>query len=61
MLGWEAKISLEEMVGEMVREDLKLAEKDQLCKREGFPTYAATSNLSAWKNMERYMSPDIAA
>jgi GDPmannose 4,6-dehydratase len=38
-LGWEAKITLDEMVSEMVREDLKLAEKDELCRREGFPTY----------------------
>ena len=38
-LGWKAKISLEEMVSEMVREDLKDAEKDQLCKREGFRTF----------------------
>ncbi len=37
-LGWEARITLEDMVSEMVREDLKIAERDQLCKREGFPT-----------------------
>lgn len=37
-LGWEARITLEDMVSEMVREDLKLAERDQLCKREGYPT-----------------------
>ncbi|MDT8388836.1 MAG: GDP-mannose 4,6-dehydratase [Thiogranum sp.] len=35
-LGWTAVISLEEMVAEMVREDLKIAERDELCKREGF-------------------------
>lgn len=39
VLGWEALITLEEMVSEMVREDLKLAEKDELCQREGFRTY----------------------
>ncbi len=39
VLGWEARITLEEMVSEMVREDLKLAEKDELCRREGFRTY----------------------
>ncbi|MDH5302192.1 MAG: GDP-mannose 4,6-dehydratase [Gammaproteobacteria bacterium] len=38
-LGWEAKTTLEEMVGEMVREDLKIAEKDSLCKDSGFPVY----------------------
>jgi GDPmannose 4,6-dehydratase len=38
-LGWEAKISLEEMVAEMVREDIKIAERDELCKREGFATF----------------------
>ena len=39
VLGWEARITLEEMVSEMVREDLKLAEKDEMCRREGFRTY----------------------
>ncbi len=38
-LGWEARTSLEDMVAEMVREDLKDAEKDQLCRREGYRTY----------------------
>jgi GDPmannose 4,6-dehydratase len=38
-LGWEATTSLEEMVGEMVREDLKIAEKDSLCKDSGFPVF----------------------
>ena len=38
-LGWEAKITLHEMVAEMVREDLKLAERDELCRREGFATF----------------------
>ncbi len=35
-LGWSPTTSLEEMVSEMVREDLKSAEKDDLCRREGF-------------------------
>lgn len=39
-LGWVPQIGLEQMVSEMVREDLKLAEKDELCKREGFRTFA---------------------
>jgi GDPmannose 4,6-dehydratase len=35
-LGWEPRISFEELVAEMVREDLKIAERDALCKRHGF-------------------------
>lgn len=35
-LGWEPKVTFRELVSEMVREDLKDAEKDQLCKREGY-------------------------
>jgi GDPmannose 4,6-dehydratase len=38
-LGWEAKISLEQMVAEMVREDIRAAEKDELCLREGFKVF----------------------
>ncbi len=38
-LGWEAKIPLHDMVSEMVREDLKIAERDDLCRREGFTTF----------------------
>jgi GDPmannose 4,6-dehydratase len=38
-LGWEAEIPLHDMVAEMVREDLKIAERDELCKREGFRTF----------------------
>ena len=38
-LGWEPEITLEEMVSEMVREDLKIAERDELCRREGFKTF----------------------
>jgi len=36
-LGWVAKTSLQELVAEMVREDLKDAERDDLCRREGYP------------------------
>lgn len=39
-LGWAPQIGLEQMVSEMVREDIKLAEKDELCRREGFRTFA---------------------
>lgn len=35
-LGWEPKVTFKELVSEMVREDLKDAEKDQLCKKEGY-------------------------
>ena len=35
----EAKIPLHDMVAEMVREDLKIAERDELCKREGYRTF----------------------
>jgi len=38
-LGWKATIPFVDMVKEMVQEDLKLAEKDELCRREGFPTF----------------------
>ncbi len=35
-LGWTPAIRFEELVAEMVREDLKGAERDELCKREGY-------------------------
>lgn len=35
-LGWEPKIGFVELVQEMVREDLKDAERDELVKRHGF-------------------------
>ena len=38
-LGWSPKIRFKELVAEMVREDLKAAERDELVKRYGFPTY----------------------
>ena len=38
-LGWESKTSFEDLVAEMVREDLKSAEKDNLCRSEGFNTF----------------------
>ena len=38
-LGWEAEIPLHDMVAEMVRADLKIAERDELCRREGFRTF----------------------
>ena len=38
-LGWVPEISLDEMVAEMVRGDLRIAERDELCRREGFETF----------------------
>jgi GDPmannose 4,6-dehydratase len=35
-LGWQPKISFDELVKEMVREDLKTAERDELVKRHGY-------------------------
>jgi GDPmannose 4,6-dehydratase len=39
-LGWQPTVSLEQLVAEMVREDLKIAERDELCKREGFKVFS---------------------
>jgi len=38
-LGWRLKYSFPELVAEMVREDLKDSERDDLCRREGFRTF----------------------
>jgi len=37
-LGWQPAVNFEELVREMVRKDLNLAEKSALLKREGFET-----------------------
>jgi GDPmannose 4,6-dehydratase len=37
-LGWAPKITLEEMVAEMVENDLMIAKRDALCEKEGFRT-----------------------
>jgi len=37
-LGWAPKITFEELVAEMVREDLKSAERDELIRRHGHKT-----------------------
>lgn len=39
-LGWAPKISFNELVAEMVREDFRLAKQDALCAKEGFKTFA---------------------
>ncbi|MCK4951789.1 MAG: GDP-mannose 4,6-dehydratase, partial [Gammaproteobacteria bacterium] len=36
VLGWVPEISFKELVSEMVREDLKTAEKDELVKKHGY-------------------------
>ncbi|MCA1326253.1 GDP-mannose 4,6-dehydratase [Herbaspirillum sp. alder98] len=40
LLGWKPKISFEELVKEMVREDLKTTERDELSKRHGYYTHS---------------------
>ena len=37
-LGWEPEVPFRELVAEMMREDLKEAERDALCRREGYAT-----------------------
>ncbi len=38
-LGWTPRITFHELVSEMVREDLKSAERDELVKKHGFAAY----------------------
>jgi GDPmannose 4,6-dehydratase len=38
-LGWTPKITFAELVSEMVREDLKGAERDELVKKHGYATF----------------------
>lgn len=38
-LGWTPKISFKELVSEMMREDLKAAERDELVKKHGYLAY----------------------
>ena len=38
-LGWEARTPLETLVEEMVAADLREAERDVLCAREGYRTF----------------------
>ncbi len=38
-LGWVSKTSFDELVAEMVREDLKTAERDELVKQKGFAVF----------------------
>ena len=38
-LGWEPKITFKELVAEMMREDLKSAERDELVQRHGYSAF----------------------
>lgn len=38
-LGWEPRTTFDELVAEMIREDLKSAERDHLVTRHGYPAY----------------------
>jgi GDPmannose 4,6-dehydratase len=38
-LGWKPKVTFKQLVAEMVREDLKAAERDALVKRHGYNAY----------------------
>ena len=38
-LGWRPRTTFTELVAEMVRADLKQAERDELCRREGYKVY----------------------
>ena len=37
-LGWTPRISFDELVSEMVREDLKIAERDEFIRQRGYKT-----------------------
>jgi GDPmannose 4,6-dehydratase len=39
-LGWSPKISFQELVAEMVREDFNIAKRDELVKKNGYPVYS---------------------
>jgi GDP-D-mannose dehydratase len=38
-LGWTPRISFQELVSEMAREDFKTAERDELVKKHGYQVY----------------------
>jgi len=38
-LGWVPRISFKQLISEMVTEDMKEAQKDDLCRQEGYKTY----------------------
>ncbi len=45
-LGWEPKISFEQLVSEMVKVDLQEAKKDELCQCAGFQIYTTMNKNS---------------
>jgi nucleoside-diphosphate-sugar epimerase len=53
-LGWTPKVTFKELVAEMVREDLKSAERDELVKRHGY----AGLRLQRVSGSQMSMSPD---
>ncbi len=38
-LGWRPRTTFRELVAEMIREDLRLAERDLVCRRNGYPAF----------------------
>lgn len=40
ILKWKPKVSFNELVSEMVKEDLKQAERDELCRSKGYKTFS---------------------
>ena len=38
-LGWKPRISFQELIAEMIEADIKEAQKDYLCRQEGFQTF----------------------
>jgi GDPmannose 4,6-dehydratase len=45
-LGWQPKITFEEMVAEMVCEDLKSAERDEVVKKHGYRATKSSRNTA---------------
>lgn len=39
-LGWKPRVTFRELVSGMVREDLRIAERDSLCSRNGYHTFS---------------------
>ncbi len=43
-LGWQPRTTFDELVAEMVRSDLELARRDELCRSEGYKVYQHHEN-----------------
>jgi len=39
-LGWKPRVTFHQLVSEMVKEDLLIAKRDQMCQKNGFPTFS---------------------